>query len=257
LRWVQIESSGDGLRVLTLNRPPVNALSRDLVEDIGSALSDLARDEEARCLIVRSALRHFCAGADLGERQGMPVDEVRRVVRRLSAVVTQLADLPFPTVAAIRGAAVGGGCEIALACDSRILAEDATLGLRETALAVIPGAGGTQRLPRLIGPGRAKRWIFTARAHTAHEALSDGAAEKIVPADRLDAEARRFAETILQNGPVALRMAKRAVDGGLDLPIAEALEFEWDCYEAVLHTEDRIEALAAFADKRPAKFRGR
>lgn len=257
LNWIRLESTPDGIRVLTLDRPPVNALGLDLVGDLEQAVARLPRDAAARCLIVRSSQRHFCAGADLKERQSMSIDDVRAFVTRLSSVMSAVAKLPFPSIAAIRGAAVGGGCELALACDLRIVAEDATMGLRETALAILPGAGGTQRLARIAGPARAKRWIFTARAHSAAEALADGVADKVVSSERLDFEARRLAETIAANGPIAVRQAKKAIDGGIDLPIADALAFEWDCYQAVLETEDRDEALRAFAERRPPRFKGR
>jgi len=257
LRWVRLEKTDDGIRVLTLDRPPVNALGFELVEDLGRAAENLRKDEAARCLIVRSSQRHFCAGADLKERQGMSVDEVRSFVTMLSSAVSAIATLPIPSIAAIRGAAVGGGCELALACDLRVVAEDAAMGLRETALAILPGAGGTQRLSRIAGLARAKRWIFTAKAYSAAEALADGVADKVVAPERLDAEARRLAEAIAANGPVAVRQAKKAIEGGFDLPIAEALAYEWECYQAVLATDDRIEALRAFSEKRPPRFKGR
>ena len=257
LRVVELEGGENGLRTLTLNRPPVNALGRELVEQLESALSRLAADDEARCLVLRSAGKHFCAGADLKERKTMTPDDVRAFVPRLAGVCNALAGLPYPTIAAVRGAAVGGGCELALACDLRILSDDATIGLRELALAIIPGAGGTQRLPRLIGPSRAKRWIFAAEMHTAEQALGDGVADRVVAGDELDAAAAELAATVAANGPVALRLAKRAIEQGADLPLAAALELEWECYRGVLGTEDREEALRAFAEKRPPRFRGR
>lgn len=257
LRWVKIEESDPGIRTLTLDRPPVNALGRELVADLTLAVERLARDEKARCLIVRSAGKHFCAGADLKERQTMTVEDVSAFVPRLAAVCRELARLPFPTLAAVRGAAAGGGCELALACDLRVLASDATIGLRETALAIIPGAGGTQRLPRLIGPSRAKRWIFSACMYTAEEALTDGVADRVVPSADLDRETEELARTIAANGPVALRLAKRAIQEGLDLPLERALEIEWECYRGVVGTRDREEALRAFAEKRTPDFEGR
>lgn len=257
VRFVRLETGDDGVRTLTLDRPPVNALGRDLVDDLGKAISHLREDGDARCLVVRSAGKHFSGGADLKERQGMSVGDVRRFVPVLAATFRGLAELPFPTLAAVRGAAVGGGLELALACDLRILAEDATMGLRETALAILPGAGGTQRLPRLIGVGRAKRWIFTARAHSAAEALEDGVADRVVPAAELDHEAERWAKAIASHGPIALRLAKKAIDGGADLPLPEALRLEWECYQETLETEDREEGLRAFAEKRPPRYRGR
>jgi len=257
VRVVRIEKPEDGIRVLLLDRPPVNALGRELVDDLLTACDTLRGDPDARCVVVRSAGKHFCAGADLKERQGMTLDEVRAFVPKLAAVCNALAALPVPTIAAVNGTAAGGGCEVALGCDLRILAEDATIGLRETALAILPGAGGTQRLPRLVGPAIAKRWIFTGKMHTAAEALADGVAQQVVPAGYLEAAALDLARTIAANGPVAIRLAKRAIDGGADLGLAPALALEWDCYQGVLGTQDRLEALAAFAEKRPPKFEGR
>ncbi|HEX5043932.1 MAG TPA: enoyl-CoA hydratase-related protein [Candidatus Polarisedimenticolaceae bacterium] len=257
MRVVRIETAAEGVRALVLDRPPVNALGRELVHDLLTACEMLQGDRDARCVLVRSAGKHFCAGADLKERQGMTLDEVRAFVPRLAAVCNGLAALPMPTIAAVNGTAAGGGCEVALGCDLRILAEDATIGLRETALAILPGAGGTQRLPRLVGPAIAKRWIFTGKMHTAAEALADGVAQQVVPAAVLEGAALDLARTIAANGPVAVRLAKRAIDGGADLSLDRALALEWDCYQGVLGTEDRVEALAAFAEKRPPKFSGR
>ena len=243
--------------MLTMDKPPVNALGRELVDELGTALSSMREDREARCLVVRSAGSHFCAGADLKERRGMTETEVRAFVPQLAGVCRAAASLPFPTIAAVRGTAAGGGCELALACDLRILADDARIGLRETALAILPGAGGTCRLPRIAGMAVAKRWIFTAEMFTAEQARTDGVADAVVPGDRLDDEALRMAAQIAQNGPVAVRLAKRAIEGGFDLSIDEALALEWQCYEGVLGTSDRLEALAAFAEKRPPRFAGR
>ena len=253
----RIEARADGVRLLTLDRPPVNALGLELVSDLEQALAALAADAEARCLVVRSGGRHFCAGADLKERKGMSLDEVRAFVPRIGGVCSALAALPYPTIAAVAGTAAGGGCELALACDLRVLADDASIGLRETALAILPGAGGTQRLPRLIGPARAKRWIFAAELHTAERAREDGVADRVVPPDALEAEALRLAGTIAENGPVAVRLAKRAIDSGADLPLSAALALEWSLYQETLSTADRLEALAAFAEKRAPRFRGR
>jgi len=253
---VRLKSS-DGVTTMTLDSPPVNALGRQLVGDLENALKALKDDPDVRCLVVRSAGKHFCAGADLKERRTMSAEEVETFVPRLAGVCQALADLPFPTIAAVRGAAAGGGCELALGCDMRVLADDAKIGLRETALAIIPGAGGTQRLPRLIGPARAKRWIFGAEMHAADTALSDGVADRVVPAVGLDDAAHELAKTIAANGPVAVRLAKKAIDKGIDLPLPDALRYEWECYQGVLGTSDRVEALTAFAEKRPPKFAGR
>jgi len=257
LRWVRLECADDGVRVLTLDKPPVNALGRELVGELGSALSRLKDDDGARCLVVRSAGKHFCAGADLKERQGMSLDEVRAFVPRLAGVCNALAAIPYPTIAAVRGAAAGGGCELALAADLRLVADDVKIGLRETALAIIPGAGGTQRLPRLIGPARAKRWVLAAEMHDAAGALADGVADLVFPAERLDEEARTLASTIAANGPAAVRLAKQAIERGADLSLADALALEWECYQQTLGSADRVEALRAFAEKRAPQFDGR
>jgi enoyl-CoA hydratase/carnithine racemase len=255
-RSVRLESEGE-VRVLSLDRPPVNALGRELVTDLETALARLRRDDSARCLVVRSAGKHFSAGADLKERREMTLEDVKQFVPRLAGVCNALADVPYPTIASVRGTAAGGGCELALACDLRVLADDATIGLRETALAIIPGAGGTQRLPRIAGIAAAKKWIFTARLFSAEEALRDRVADRVVPLDRLDEESLALARTIAANGPVALRLAKKAVDGGWDLTMVRALELEWESYQGVLGTDDREEALLAFAEKRPPRFQGR
>jgi enoyl-CoA hydratase/carnithine racemase len=211
----------------------------------------------ARAVIVAAAGKCFCAGADLKERQSMSEDDVRAWVPYLSGTFTRIAALPMPTIAVIQGVAAGGGMELALACDLRVAEEPATLGLRETALAIIPGAGGTQRLPRLIGPSRAKRWIFGAAMHTAAAALADGAVDQVVKAgDGMEA-ARKLAAAIAANGPIAVRLAKRSIEQGLSMPMDEALRHELRCYEGVLGTSDRLEALKAFVDKRTPEFKGR
>lgn len=256
-RWVAVEAMANGVHTLTLQRPPVNALGRDLVRELIETSDRLGRDDSVRCLVVRSSGKHFCAGADLKERKTMSLDEVRAFVPRLAAACNGLASLPFPTIAAVRGAAAGGGCELALGCDMRILADDTSIGLREAALAIIPGGGGTQRLPRLIGPARAKRWILAAELHTAEQALADGVADRVVPAERLDDEALELAGTIAANGPVAVRLAKQAIDQGADLTLERALRLEWEYYQGVLGTRDRDEALAAFEEKRPPRFEGK
>ncbi len=254
---VGVEAQEDGVRILTIDRPPVNALGRELVEALATAFSELREDGGARCLVLRSAGSHFCAGADLKERRGMTPDDVRAFVPRLAAACHAAASLPFPTIAAVRGTAAGGGCELALACDLRVLSDDARIGLRETALAILPGAGGTCRLPRIAGVAVAKRWIFTARLFTADEAAADGVADQVVPGEQLDDAVLKLAGEIAANGPIAVRLAKRSIEGGMDLSLDEALALEWQCYEGVLTTSDREEGLAAFAEKRTPQFKGR
>jgi len=250
-------SSENGIAILELSRPPVNALGRRLVEDLGAALAELETDASLRGLIVAAEGKAFCAGADLKERQTMTEDDVRAWVPMLGSAFTRLASFPAPTIAAIQGTAAGGGFELALACDLRVAERGVKLGLRETALAIIPGAGGTQRLTRLIGPAGAKRWIFTARMHEADEALADGAIDVVAGAGEALAAARALAGEIAKNGPLAIRAAKRAIDEGFGMPVKEALGVELAAYESIIPTEDRREAIRAFAEKRDPVFRGR
>jgi methylglutaconyl-CoA hydratase len=198
----------------------------------------------------------FCAGADLKERAAMAPEEADRFVRGIRASFAELADFPTPVLAAMEGAAFGGGLELALAADLRLAGLGATMGLVETALAIIPGGGGTQRLPRLIGLSRAKELIFTSRRISAEEAGRLGLVDRVVPAgEALDA-ALALGREILPNGPLALRLAKRALNGGVDGDLAAGLALEEACYAQVIPTQDRLEGLAAFREKRPPKYRG-
>lgn len=257
LETLKFSRDDQGIAVLTLARPPVNALGRRLVEDLLSAIAAIEADPTLRALILTAEGKAFSAGADLKERQSMTEEDVRRWVPFLSGAFTRLAALPIPAIAVIQGIAAGGGLELALACDLRVAESQASIGLRETALAIIPGAGGTQRLARLIGPARAKRWIFTARMHSASEALSDGVVDVVSPAGEGPGAAMDLAREICANGPLAIRAAKRAIDGGASLPMTEALAVELRAYETILPTEDRVEAIRAFAEKRPPRFKGR
>jgi enoyl-CoA hydratase/carnithine racemase len=178
-------------------------------------------------------------------------------VQQIRALMDDVEAMPQPTVAVINGFCFGGGLELALACDLRVAAPHAELGLTETSLAILPGAGGTQRLPRLVGKSRAKDLILTARKLGAAEAERIGLVNRLAPAGRLAEAARELAQAIADNGPVAVRAAKDAIDGGLELPQALGLEHEARCYERVLGTQDRVEALAAFAEKRKPRYCGR
>jgi methylglutaconyl-CoA hydratase len=259
LRVERLAGPDEGLVLLGLDRPAAkNALGRDLLAELETAFAALETDSSARVVVVHSLVDGvFCAGADLKERAGMSQPEAEAFVQRLRAVFTALEQLPMPVLAALEGAALGGGLELALACDLRVAGGAAKLGLPETSLAIIPGAGGTQRLPRLIGRARAKELIFTARRFGAEEALALGVVDRAVTAGQALAAALDLARQILPNGPVALRAAKAAIDGGLDQDRAGGLLIEEACYARVLPTEDRLEGLAAFREKRPPVYRGR
>lgn len=222
-----------------------------------TALSKVRFDPSVRVVVLRSDVaRVFCAGADLKERAAMDTQQVAEFVHGLRTAFTDLESLPMPTIAAIEGAALGGGLEVALACDLRVAGDQALLGLPETGLAIIPGAGGTQRLPRLVGPTRAKELVFTARRLDAATAETYGIVQSVVPAGQAYARALALAKEILPNGPVAVRMAKAAIDGGMQADITTGMRVEQACYAQVIPTQDRLEGLRAFKEKRRPHYKG-
>lgn len=257
LRHLTFGINDEGIGLLTLDRPPVNAIGREVVEDLNTACAALEQDREVRVLLLAAKGKAFSAGADLKERQTMTEEDVRAWVPFLSGTFTRFANLPMPTIACLQGVSAGGGLELALSCDFRVAEEGVKLGLREVALAIIPGAGGTQRLPRLIGLARAKRWILTGTLYTAAEAHADGVVDVVVPPGGSLETALGIAGEISANGPLAIRAAKRAVNQGFDLTMDEGLKVELAAYETIIPTEDRVEAVKAFAEKRKPDFKGR
>ena len=220
-------------------------------------LLELRFDTRARAVIVRSAAPGvFCAGADLKERAAMAPHEVASFVHSLRTTFSEIAELPMPVIAAVEGAALGGGLEMALAADFRVAGSDATFGLPEVGLGIIPGAGGTQRLSRLIGAARAKELIFTARRLSAPTAESYGLLTRLVAAGGAYDAALDLAREIVPRGPVAVRMAKEAVDRGSQVDLATGLAIERACYAQVIPTADRLEGISAFREKRAPVFRG-
>lgn len=254
----RLDGEDAGIVLLGLNRPEArNALGRDLMDAFRAALSELRFDPAVRVVILHSLVPGvFCAGADLKERATMAPPEVAAFVHGLRSAFTDLEDLPMPVIAAIEGAAFGGGLELALAADLRVAGAEAKLGLVETGLAIIPGAGGTQRLPRLIGKARAKELIFTARRLDAAQALALGLVEYAEPAGQALDRALALAREILPNGPIALRMAKQAVNRGVEVDRDSGMALEQACYAQVIPTKDRLEGLAAFKEKRKPVYRG-
>jgi enoyl-CoA hydratase/carnithine racemase len=248
----------DGIGILTLNRPEVmNAVNRGLLNALHEQLQAWRFDRGVRAVIVTGAGdKAFSAGADLKERATLSPDEVRRFLATIRDTFTLVERMPQPVLAALNGLALGGGLEFALACDLRLATESASLGLTETSLAIIPGAGGTQRLPRLIGPGRAKDMIFTARRIGAREAESWGLVNRVAPDGGVLPAALELARQMTANGPVALAQAKFAIQQGLEVDLASGLAIEGKAYEVVIPTQDRIEALTAFREKRKPVFTG-
>jgi enoyl-CoA hydratase len=241
---------------ITFNRPDAaNCLNRAALDDFAAAIAAVRDDAEVRAVVLTGAgEKAFCAGADLKERGGMTDEQVREFISTIRDTLTSLQNLPQPVVAAINGGAFGGGCEAALAADIRVMAETASIGLTETSLAIIPGGGGTQRLPRLVGGGRALEMILTGRRIDAAEAKEIGLVQEV--AADAKSRAREIAERIAANGPVAVRAAKEAILAGADLPLEEALRLESKLYERTLGTADRREGLAAFTQKRKPEYKG-
>jgi len=234
-----------------------NAISMAMLAALRGHLARAAGDRELRCVVLTGAGdKAFCAGADLKERASMSKEEVHRFHHDLGDALGAIEAAPQPFVAALNGAALGGGLELALACDLRVAAAGIQVGLPEVGLGIIPGGGGTQRLARLVGVARAKDLVLTARRCPAEEALAMGLVSRVAPPGKLLEEAEALAAQIAKNAPISLRQAKRAIDGGWHLPLADALELENRMYQDCLATEDRKEALRAFAEKRPPVFRG-
>jgi enoyl-CoA hydratase/carnithine racemase len=244
---------------LTLQRPEAaNALSRALVARLHAELTALEALPDLTAVVLAGVEgKAFCAGADLKERLTMTFAETHTFLDELGALANAIADFPRPVIAAISGAALGGGLEIALACDFRIADLSARLGLAEVRLGIIPGAGGTQRLSRLCGMAVAKELILTGQRIDADRALSVGLVSRVVPVGELRSAVMALATELSGAGPLALAQAKRAVTQGFDLPIDQALALERRCYEAVLASEDRNEGLRAFVEKRPPRFSGK
>lgn len=247
-----------GIATITLNRPEAaNALSLQMLYELHEALQEIKFNPSARCVIITAAgEKVFCAGADLKERAAMDQTQVKKTVSLIRGNINDVELLPQPVIAALNGSALGGGLELALACDIRVASEHIRLGLTETSLAIIPGAGGTQRLPRLIGKGRAKEMIYTAKRIDAKEALQIGLVEHVVPLEQLRAKAEEIATAIAKNGPIAVQQAKFTIDKGLEVDLQTGLSIEQKAYEVTIPTKDRIEGLTAFKEKRTPQYKG-
>jgi len=253
-----IYQAADGVATITLNRPDVhNAMNEALRRDMLRCFEALAIDETVRVIVVTGAgSKAFSAGADIREFTAPQVPTLFREHRRRLDFRGAMERCWQPIIAAIGGYCFGGGLELALACDIRIASADSRLGLTEIDLAIIPGGGGTQRLPRLIGRGKALEMIVTGARIPAAEALALGIVERVVPTDRLHAEAQALARTIADKAPVALRYAKESVVKGLELPLADGLRLEADLSTLLRTTDDRLEGARAFLEKRKPKWAG-
>lgn len=256
-RIVTLDMEGP-VAVLRLNRPEVmNAFNGEMVQALSDRLDLLRFDPAVRVVIVTGAGKAFSAGADLKERAGMTPEQVRAFIFKIRRLMDDVEQFSKPVIAAVNGVALGGGTELALATDIRIAADAATMGLTETRLAIIPGAGGTQRLPRLVGKGTAKEMIFTGRRIDAREALRIGLVNQVHPSEALMAACLRLAGEICECGPVAVEQAKYAINRGLETDMATGLAIESNAYWVCIPTEDRTEGLAAFREKRKPQYKGK
>jgi len=253
MSFVEYEAK-DSIAVITMNRPSaLNALNSQVLDDLECVL-DAVDLKTTRCLIITGAGdKSFVAGADIAEMSGLDKNGGREFSRKGNDIFRKIETLPIPVIAAVNGYALGGGCELAMACDFRIASENAVFGQPETGLGITPGFGGTQRLARLIGAGMAKQMIFTARNIKADEALRIGLVNSVVPADQLIAAAEKTAAQIAKNAPIAVANAKAAINEGLEVSMEEAEKIEerkfGDCFE----THDQKEGMSAFLEKRKEK----
>ena len=248
-----------GVGTIRIDRPKMNALDVQVQEEIRSAAQEASAREDVRAVVLYGGEKVFAAGADIKEMAGMSYTDMVTHSGRLQSALTTVARIPKPVVAAVTGYALGGGCELALCADVRIVGESATFGQPEILLGIIPGAGGTQRLPRLVGPARAKDLIYSGRFVKADEALSIGLADRVVPDDQVYAEALAWAGQFRSAASYALRAAKEAVDRGLEVDIETGLEIERIQFAALFGTEDRATGMRSFIEQGPgkARFEGR
>ncbi|MGM0878225.1 MAG: enoyl-CoA hydratase-related protein [Bacillota bacterium] len=249
----------DNIGYVTVNRPDVlNCFNYDTLHELQAAVESIHVNPKVRVVIFTGAgEKAFSAGADLKERKTLNEAEVRRNVKAIRDVFNNIAALPQPTIAAVNGYALGGGFEWLLSCDFAIAAQGISMGLTETSWAIIPGAGGTQRLPRLIGEMKAKELILAAKKISSEEALDLGIVLKVVPRDELVEVCEQFAANMMKNGPVALKQAKYSIIQGMNTDLQTGLAIEAKAYELTIPTEDRIEALNAFSERRIPQFLGR
>jgi len=256
---VLLVEEGDGVATLRLNRPEVmNSFNFALLYALKEQIDILRLKPDVRVIIITgSGQKAFCAGADLKERTTFNEIQVKEFIYTIRNLFTSIEFLNKPVIAAVNGVALGGGTELALACDIRVASMNASMGLTETRFAIIPGAGGTQRLPRLIGRGKAKELIFTGRRVEAEEALQIGLVNQICKQEVLLDQCLKMAAMICETGPIAIEQAKYAINYGLETDLHTGLDIESNAYWVTIPTEDRLEGLAAFQEKRKPEYKGK
>ena len=251
--FVNLEVSEEGVGTIRLDRPKVNALNAQVSREIGEAIDTAAADEKVRAVVVWGGERVFAAGADIKEMADLDATRMFRYIGGFQDIFTRLERLPVVTIAAVNGYALGGGCEMALACDLRVCAEDSMLGQPEILLGIIPGAGGTQRLPRIVGMARAKEIIYSGRFVTAQEALQIGLVNEVVAADVVYERAVEIATSYARGPTAALLAAKQAIQTGIDLDMSSGLTVERQAFSALFATEDQKIGMDSFAKEGPGK----
>jgi enoyl-CoA hydratase/carnithine racemase len=254
---VSVERRADGVAALRIDRPPLNALSRAVLEELESGARTLTADPDVKAVVVLGGAKAFAAGADISEFGGQA--QARDFGKKFRDAFDMIAGIPRPVIAAINGVALGGGLELALACDLRIAGDNARVGQPEILLGIIPGAGGTQRLPALVGPARAKELIWSGRQVKADEALAIGLVDRVVPAAELEESALAWAASFASGAVAAIGLAKRVIDAGLDHPLEYGLQLESEAFVEVFGTEDAVTGVRSFLEHGPgkAKFAGR
>lgn len=253
---VRSERTGNAV-LITVERPEaLNALDQSTIAELTAAVAEASRSDAPAIVLTGKGERAFVAGADISEMAGMDVLQARDHARKGHALTNGIASSPKVTIAAINGYALGGGLELALACDLRLACPEAQLGLPEVTLAVIPGFGGTQRLPRIIGEARAKWMILTGERVKAEQALAWGLVHAVVPREKLVEEAIRLSDGIAANGPAAVRLAKESVSRGVGMPLPDALALERELFAACFATRDQKEGMNAFLQKRKPEYEG-
>jgi enoyl-CoA hydratase len=245
----------DELAIVKINRPPVNALNSEVVTEIHQMIDELEKDEQVKVIILTGEGKAFVAGADISEMVDFDNAGGAEFSKKGQAAFDKIENTPKPVIAAINGFALGGGCEIAMACDIRIAVEGAKLGQPEVNLGVIPGFAGTQRLPRLVGKGKAKELIFTGNMISAEEAEQIGLVNQVLTADELMNTAKEMAKTIASKGPAAVRAAKLAINEGVNYELSKGLEIENQAFAKLFETEDQKEGMKAFLEKRKPEWK--
>lgn len=247
------------IAIVSINRPQaLNAMNTEVLSEMSQMMSDLENDESINVIILTgSGEKAFVAGADIGAMSKLTPMEGREFGQRGQRVLAKIENLKKPVIVAINGFALGGGCEIAMACDIRIASDKARIGQPEVNLGIIPGFGGTQRLPRLVGIGKAKELIFTGDMIDANEALRIGLVDKVVPHDKLMEEAKKMAKNIAGKGQAAIRLAKSAINNGVNADLSTGCILEKEAFGVCFSTEDQKEGMKAFLEKRKPAFKGK